>query len=332
MRRWLYLARVGLAAVSATLMTPLRRLRHGPTLPSWTWSEEFFVAISRATAYASAQNVAFMTPRGRGLRPAIGKTARAGLTVDWIDLGGAQAERYCPKGPPSGTILWFHGGGFVAGSVGLERRVAADRALSSNCDTYSIDYRLAPEHPFPGALDDAVAAYRALLDRGTDPATTVLLGGSAGAGLALSAMLKFRELGLPQPAGTILLWPYADFTFSGESIATNADIDMLPMRDLSRVWGPAYVGAADPADPLLSPALADLTGLPPLLIIAGGAESLLSCAEQIHANGRRDGVEARLSVYPEKVHGWMILPRLPATIQATEEIDRWISQRLDVSR
>lgn len=332
MRRWLYLTRVALAATSAALKTPIRRLRQGPTLPSWTWSEEFFVAISRAIGFASARNVAFMTPRGKGLRPALSKAARAGLTAEWVDLGGVRAERYRPKATPSGTILWFHGGGFVTGSVGLERRVAADRAIRSNCDTFSVDYRLAPEHPFPAALDDAVAAYRALLGRGADPATIVFTGGSAGAGLALSAMLKFRELGLPQPGGAVVLWPYADFTFSGESIVTNAAIDMVPMHDLSYLLGPAYVGTADPANPLVSPALADLTGLPPLLIIAGGAESLLSCAEQIYANAQRDGVRAHLSVYPEKVHGWMILPKLPATIEAEREIDQWISERLGVSR
>ena len=216
----------------------------------------------------------------------------------------------------------------MAGSVGLERRVAAARAATSSCDTYSVDYRLAPHHPFPAALDDAVSAYRAVLDGGADPSSTILTGGSAGACLALSTLLKIRELGLPQPAGAVLLWPYADFTFSGETIQTNADIDMLPLRDLSPRVGARLRRHRRSRRPLVSPALADLTDLPPLLIIAGGAESLLSCAERIAANARRDGVDARLTVHPEKVHGWMILPKLPATIQAVEEIDRWISDRL----
>lgn len=328
----MYLVRVAAVGAWAALRALVRRTRRGPTLPSWTWGEELFVAVSRATARASARDVALMTPRGRGLRAPLSRAARAALTVESIDQTGVQAERYCPKSAPSGTILWFHGGGFVAGSVGLERRVAALRAVASNRDTYSVDYRLAPEHPFPLAVDDAVSAYRALLDRGVEPLTTIFHGGSAGACLVLSSLLRFRELGLPQPAGAVLLWPYADFTFSGETIQTNADIDMIPVRDLAPVWGPAYVGTADPADPLVSPALADLTGLPPLLIIAGGAESLLSCAERIAANAHRDGVDAQLTVYPEKVHGWMILPRLPATIQAVEEIDRWIADRLHIDQ
>ena len=141
--------------------------------------------------------------------------------------------------------------------------------------------------PFPAAVDDAVAAYRGVLDRGADPATTILHGGSAGAGLALSLLLAIRQQQLPSPAGAVLLWPYADFTFSGVTIETNAEIDMLPVRDLAPVWGPAYLNGADPTDLLVSPALADLTGVPPLLVIAGGAESLLSCAERIAANARR---------------------------------------------
>ena len=127
----------------------------------------------------------------------------------------------------------------------------------------------------------------------------------------------------------MLLWPYADFTFSGATIETNAEIDMLPVRDLAHVWGPAYVGTADPADPFVSPALADLTALPPLLVIAGGAESLLSCAEQIAASARTVGVDVRLSVYPHKVHGWIMLPHLPATKQAEAEIHEWIAARLE---
>jgi epsilon-lactone hydrolase len=156
----------------------------------------------------------------------------------------------------------------------------------------------------------------------------VLFGASAGACLALSSLLKIRDLGLPQPAGAVLLWPYADFTFSGETVHSNGDLDMLPVRDLAHVWGPAYVGDADPSDPLVSPALADLRGLPPLLILAGGAESLLSCAERIAANARRAGVPTQLNVFPEKVHGWMMLPKLDATVQAIEQINDWIAERI----
>lgn len=330
MRRSVYKVRVALAGLSALVQGLFHRVWHGPTLPSWTLSEELLVSVSRATATASARHIEFMAPRGSGLWVPLDAASQAALTIEEVNLGGVRAERYCPKAStPSGTIIYFHGGGFVSGGVGLERRPAAANAIASNCDTYSIDYRLAPKHPFPAALDDAIDAYRAVLQRGADSATAVLFGASAGACMALSTLLKLRDLGLPQPAGAVLLWPYADFTFSGETIQSNGDVDMLPVRDLAHVWGPAYVGDADPFDPLVSPALADLAGLPPLLILAGGAESLLSCAERIADNARRAGVPAQLSVFPEKVHGWMMLPKLDATVQAIEEINDWIAERLD---
>jgi acetyl esterase/lipase len=327
-KRWIFLLRVMGAGIVGSFVALLRRARRGPTLPTWTWGEEIFVALSRATLTAGARNVSLMTPRGGGLKPPLGRAARSYLEVAEVDLLGVRAERYRPKADPSGTMLYLHGGGFVTGSVAMERRQAAAQAMASGCDTFSIDYRLAPKHPFPAALDDAIAAYKAVLERGADPATTIFFGGSSGACLALSSLLKIREIGLPQPAGAVLLWPYADFTFSGTTIVTNGDVDMLPVRDLAHVWGPAYVGSADPSDAFVSPALANLAGLPPLLIISGGAESLLSCAERIAASARLAGVHTQFTVYPEKVHGWMLLSKLPATVTAVNEIQDWIRARL----
>jgi salicylate hydroxylase len=306
-----------------------RRLRHGPTRPDWTWGEEVFAAVARATLGLTGRHLHLMATPGHGFAPPLSRACRAGLSVDQVDLGGIPAERYRPKGHVDGTILRFHGGGYVAGSARLERRPAAEVALLTNCDTYGITYRLAPAHPYPAALEDAVTSYTALVDGGADPQRTVMFGGSAGAGLALSTLLEARRLGLPMPAGAVLLWPYADLTFSGETMRTNAAVDMLPAKELVEVWDPAYVGEADPADPLISPALADLHGLPPLLIVAGGGECLLSCAEQIAANAYAAGVPSRLSVYADKVHGWMILPRLAATIAARDEIVGWIRERVD---
>lgn len=226
----------------------VRRLRRGPTLPSWTWSEELFVAAFRGATTSAARHIELMSVgAGRRATP-IARRDRSALDVTMVDLLGIRAERYSPKTTAAGTILRFHGGGFASGSAATERRVAAQLAALTSCDTYGITYRLAPQHPYPAALDDAVTAYRALLTRGTDPTRTILFGGSAGAGLALGTLLRVRHEGLPMPAGAVLLWPYADFTFSGESISTNATVDMLPLRDLAGICGPAYVGDADPTD------------------------------------------------------------------------------------
>ncbi len=328
LRRPVFRVRRVAVGLGAAGRVTTRRLRHGPTRPGWTWSEELFVAVSRAVLTTSARDLDLMGPTPHAPAPPLSRACRAGLDVQVRALAGIWTERYLPEGETAGSILRFHGGGFVSGSPRLERRAAADLALTTACATYGIRYRLAPEHPFPAALDDAVAAYRGLLDEGVEPRRTILFGASAGAGLALAALLDIRATGLPRPAGAVLLWPYADMTFAGASIEANAEIDMLPLRDLAHVWGPAYVGDADPADPRVSPALADLTGLPPLLIIAGGAETLLSSAQQIAASAERSGVAVDLTVYDDQPHGWMLLPRLPATTTAEEQIRTWIAARL----
>jgi monoterpene epsilon-lactone hydrolase len=328
MRRTVFLVGVVAAVVVALPRAAVRRLRRGPTLPSWTWGEELFVAGFRAFSTRSARDLEMLSPRSDGPRMSLGRTRRGALDVDEVHLGGIRAERYRPKGPASGTIVYLHGGGFVTGTIGIERQLAAEQAMVSNCETYNVAYRLAPRHPFPAALDDAVAAYQAVLDRGADPGTTILFGGSAGAALALATLVQIRDQGLARPAGGVLLSPFADFTFSGDSVAANSNVDMLPLRDLASIWGPAYVGDADPADPLVSPALAELDGLPPLLILAGGAETLLSCAERIATNARRAGVDTQFTVYPEKVHGWMLLSKLSASVAAVAEVNAWIDARL----
>lgn len=330
MRRAGFLAGVMAAVLAASVRAVGRRARSGPTLPSWTWREELFVAAFRAGLARSARDLEMLSPRGHGPKMPLGRTRRAALDVEDVDLGGVRAERYRPRTHAAGTIVYLHGGGFITGTIGAERHLAAEQAMVSNCDTYNVAYRLAPRHPFPAALDDAVTAYEAVLDRGADPATTILFGGSGGAGLALATLVRIRDQGLPRPAGAVLLSPYADLTFGGESVVVNSEVDMLPLRDLGSVWGPAYVGAADPADPLVSPALADLDGLPPLLILAGGAESLLSCAERIASSARRAGVDTQFTVYPEKVHGWMLLSKLPDSVAAVAEVNAWIDARLGV--
>lgn len=328
LRRAAFRVRRVAVGVGAAGRATARRLRRGPTRPTWTWGEDVFVAVSRAVLTTSSRDLDLMGPTSRAPAPPLSRASRAGLDVEARPLGGIWTERYLPRSEAAGSILRFHGGGFVAGSPRLERRAAADLALTTACATYGIRYRLAPAHPFPAALDDAVAAYRGLLDEGVDPDRTLLFGGSAGAGLALATLLDVRRLGLPRPAGAVLLWPYADMTFAGASIEANAEVDMLPLHELASVWGPAYVGDADPFDPRVSPALADLTGLPPLLVIAGGAETLLSSAQQIAGSAERSGVEVELTVYDHQPHGWMLLPGLPATKAAEEQIRTWIAARL----
>ncbi len=295
-------------------------------MPSWPWSLELLVGGFRAASFVAVDRLEVLAPGPRGL-PRRRAHRRGPLREESVDLDGVAAIRFVLRDPgpdgPTGTLLYLHGGGFVTGSVNFERRPAQDHARTTGLDTYSIEYRLAPRHPYPAAIDDATRAYRALLDRGADPARTFFFGGSAGAGLALALLLRIRAEGLPMPAGAVVLWPYADFTFSGSSIDENADIDLLPLRDLAPKWRAAYLGDHDPTDPAVSPALADLSGFPPLLIIAGGAETLRSDAELLAEHARAAGVETQFTIYPEQPHGWLMLAKLPASIEAAEEIRRW---------
>lgn len=323
-----YVGRALVSALWAAIIAVVGRIRRGPRRPGWTWAEEVFAAVSRAVIHAAARDPRQASAVGRGPAPPIARRVRHTLEVGEVRLGGVRAERYAPRSPRRGAVLYAHGGGFVSGSVAWERRPAAELASLTRCETFSIDYRLAPRHPYPAAIDDAVAAYRGLVDRGCDPATTVLVGGSAGACLSAALLVRLRDEGLAMPAGAVLLWPYTDFTFDFPSLDEHDDADVLSTADLRAVWGPAYVGSADPRDPLVSPSYADLRGLPPLLVIAGGAEVMLSAAERLVAVARGAGVEVQFSVYPHKVHAWMALRRLPATVAAVDEITSWFDRRL----
>jgi acetyl esterase/lipase len=202
---------------------------------------------------------------------------------------------------PDSTLLWFHGGVYVLGSARTSAGLASSVARRTRTKVISVDYRLAPEHPFPAALDDALAVYRALLG-GTEPAQIVVAGESAGAGLAAALLVAAREQNLPMPAAGVLFSPYADLTLSGESMTTKAAADPAFRPDAFEVRVRDYVGNADAADPLISPVFADLHGLPPLLIQAGSNELLLDDAARLAARAAADDVRVTLEVTPGVPH------------------------------
>ena len=205
---------------------------------------------------------------------------------------------------PEATLLWFHGGVYVLGSARTSAGLASNVARRTRTKVISVDYRLAPEHPYPAALDDALAAYRALLgDTGTTgPAQVAVAGESAGAGLAAALLVAAREQNLPMPAAGVLFSPYADLTLSGQSMTTKAAADPAFRPDAFPVRVKDYVGTADPADPLISPVFADLRGLPPLLIQAGSNELLLDDAVRLAARAAADDVPVTLEVTPGVPH------------------------------
>ncbi|MFJ9469027.1 alpha/beta hydrolase [Streptomyces caniferus] len=183
-------------------------------------------------------------------------------------LGSRPALRVEPdNGPRVGTILYFHGGGWVFGSPETALSLTGHLVAKTGFGAHSLDYRLAPEHPFPAAIEDTLSAYRALLDSGTDPSTIVFAGDSAGGGLTITTCLAAREAGLPLPAAIVAFSPGLDATRTGESMDTEEGIDPIFTREALQHTGAMYLAGADPHQPLLSPAvLADLTGFPPMLI------------------------------------------------------------------
>jgi monoterpene epsilon-lactone hydrolase len=203
----------------------------------------------------------------------------------------------------SGTILYFHGGGFVIGSPDTALSLTGALVARSGIRALSLDYRLAPEHPFPAAVEDGLEAYRALLAGGEDPAKIALAGDSAGGCLAVTTCLLARDAGLPMPAVLVAFSPDLDATRTGDSMDTKAGIDPIFTRESLRPLAAMYLAGKDPDQPLLSPAVrADLRGFPPMLLQAGTNEVLLDDATRMAARARAAGVDVILDVTADVPH------------------------------
>jgi epsilon-lactone hydrolase len=219
-------------------------------------------------------------------------------------LGGRPALQVDPDGASRpGTILYFHGGGWVFGSPETALSLTGHLVAQTGLTAYSCDYRLAPEHPFPAAIEDTLSAYRALLDSGHDAEAIVFAGDSAGGGLAVTTCLAARDAGLPLPAAVVAFSPGLDATRTGESMDTKEGVDPIFTRAAVEHTGAMYLAGADPHQPLLSPAvLADLTGFPPLLIQVGTNELLLDDSTRLAARARAAGVDVILDVTADVPH------------------------------
>jgi monoterpene epsilon-lactone hydrolase len=247
----------------------------------------------------------------------------AGVQVHPVNAGGVQALLVAetPDDPPG--ILFLHGGGLVLGSAFGYRSLAGALALACGRSVLIADYRLAPEHPYPAALDDAHAAYRWILDRGVSPAQLVLAGSSSGAGLALTLLLRLRDEGLPLPAGAVLLCPAVSID------PPPIDIDDDPSQQLlSTFWrrcAKAYLAGHPSDDPLVNPICGDLTGIPPLLVQTGTEPLILAEAHALHDRAQRHAVHTQLQLYPSKAHTFQLFwPFLPEAADALEAVGRFV--------
>ena len=227
-----------------------------------------------------------------------------GVEVLKDEIGGVPVEVVTPPSHGAGTFLYFHGGGYAIGSPASHRHLVGALAAASRTRAFALDYRRAPEHPFPAAVDDAVAGYRGLLDSGIAPGSIVLGGDSAGGGLTVAALVAIRDAGLALPAAGVCISPWTDLANGGDSYRTHADRDPLVFQEDIDRWGAAYLAGADPRTPLASPLHADLSGLPPLLVQVGSEEVLLDDSRKLAARCEAAGVEAELEVWDEMIHVW----------------------------
>jgi acetyl esterase/lipase len=227
-----------------------------------------------------------------------------GIGTTEATLGARRALLVEPvAGRRAGTILYFHGGGFVYGSPETALSLTGNLVARTGLRAFSLDYRLAPEHPFPAAIDDTLDAYRALLEGGEAPSTIAIAGDSAGGGLAITACLAARDAGLPMPAAIVAFSPGLDMTRTGQSMDTNAAVDPLFTRQGLEYTGAMYLAGQDPRQPMLSPAvLADLTGFPPMLLQAGTNEMILDDSTRLAARARAAGVDVILDVTADVPH------------------------------
>jgi monoterpene epsilon-lactone hydrolase len=225
------------------------------------------------------------------------------VTVEPGRLGEIPVVNIGIEGLPAQTVmLYFHGGGFALGSAGTSVGLASDIARRAGARAVSVEYRLAPEHPYPAGIDDAVSAYQALLGSGVDPSTVAFAGESAGGGLVAATLRRLSEQGLPMPSCAVLLSPWVDLTCSGESFTSKAEVDPALYPQGMRTRAADYVGSNDASDPAISPVLGDLSGLPPLLIQSGSHEILLDDAVRLASRAAADDVEVTLQVWPGVPH------------------------------
>jgi monoterpene epsilon-lactone hydrolase len=298
-----------------------------PKPPPPSWQSRVLVGVLRLYAlrrrkivsgYHGVRNA--LERAGQRLRaaPDVRWTAvdAGGVAGEWVEVPGAEADR---------AILYLHGGAYVGGSARSHRSLTGELSRTAHARVLAIDYRLAPEHVFPAAVDDAVAAYTWLLGQGLVPGRIAVAGDSAGGGLTMATLLALRERGLPQPAAAACLSPWVDLEGLGESIRTHAHLDPMLMPAGISVMARHYVGeAGDLRHPRVSPIYAELAGLAPLLVQVGGLEVLLDDAVRLVDRVRAAGGQAELEVWPRMVHVWQIFRFLPEARSALARVGAFV--------
>lgn len=249
-----------------------------------------------------------------------------GVAVEEISLDGVAGLKLIPAEVVAGrTLLYLHGGGYVIGSPDTHKSMVSEIASSMKATAYSMDYRMAPEAPFPAAVEDGLACYKALLDAGTEPGKIVIAGDSAGGGLTVATALSIRDAGLAMPGALAVLSPWVNLANDGPTYRVKADADPMIQKDGIDMMAGLYLNGTDAKDKLASPLGADLAGLPPMLVQVGSEEVLLSDATMLAARAGAAQVAVTLEVWPGMVHVFQYFhPMLTDARSAIAGMGRWV--------
>ena len=289
----------------------VQALRNLPALGS---GDEFDITAARASMAAMTANPEL--PEGVESET----IEAAGVPAEWLTM---------PASDRTKTVLYLHGGGYTLGSIDTHRGLGSRIAEASGTRVLMVDYRLAPETPFPGAVDDATAAYGFLLDQGLAPEQIAIGGDSAGGGLTLAALVNIREQGKPLPGAAFALSPWVDLQGLGDSMQTRAAADPMVQKDGLVRMGKLYLADTDPKTPLAAPLYADLAGLPPMLIQVGTAETLLDDSIRIVERLRAAGVSVELQQYEDLIHVFQAFaPIVPESVAAIDKIGAFVKSQL----
>lgn len=306
-----------------------RRALRGPLRPSWDARFETLAFVLHH--YAKRSTRIPLKWQRKALEMNAKRTSVVkSMQFEPVSIEGVHAEWFIPPGniPNDRALIYFHGGGYSVGSIRSHRDVVSRLAIAAGVRTLVPDYRLAPEHPFPAQLDDARTVYRWLRDSGIRAERIVLAGESAGGGLTLSTLIASRDANEPLPAAAVLWSPWLDLEANSPSMDANAPFDYVS-RDVLRAYAARFVGAHDLQNPLAAPIHADLRKLPPLLVQAGAAETLLDDSIRIHARAKDAGVDVTLEVEDDMIHAWHLLaPRFPNAQKAIDRTGAFIKRHL----
>lgn len=250
------------------------------------------------------------------------ETKAEGIPIMWAIPHGAAADR---------VLLCSHGGGYVVGSIYSHRKLFGHIAKAVGCHALIVDYRLAPEHPHPAPVDDMATIYKWLIiEKGIDPSKIALTGDSAGGALALTTIVRIQELGLPLPAATMPMSPWAGYDVSGQTYDSNKDRDALVSRDTTNLMGPMFIGSSgNPKDPTANPLYIDYSGFPPIYLQVGDAETLLDDSRRIAEKSKKAGVDVKIDIFPEMQHVFQFLAgSAPEADDAIHRMSVWVRPKL----